>query len=132
HREDDAQHQPHAPHQVGKPFLQRWLPFWLANLVERMWLVLGIILAVLLPLSRIVPPLYQFRIRSRVFRWYAQLRDIETRLAQAPAQSADLARELDALDEKVGRITVPLSYADELYALRNNIGVVRRKAVGAE
>jgi hypothetical protein len=30
----------------------------MANLVERMWLALGIILAVLLPLSRIVPPLY--------------------------------------------------------------------------
>ncbi|MCM2252054.1 MAG: ABC transporter substrate-binding protein, partial [Ramlibacter sp.] len=50
----------------GQPFLQRYLPFWLANLVERMWLALGIIIAVLLPLSRIVPPLYEFRIRSRV------------------------------------------------------------------
>lgn len=115
----------------GKPFLQRWLPFWLANLVERMWLVLGIILAVLLPLSRIVPPLYEFRIRSRVFRWYAQLRDIENRLAESPGQGDELARELDALDERVGRISVPLAYADELYALRNNIGLVRRKAAGA-
>ncbi|HEY8360088.1 MAG TPA: TAXI family TRAP transporter solute-binding subunit [Ramlibacter sp.] len=114
----------------GKPFLQRWLPFWLANLVERMWLVLGIILAVLLPLSRIVPPLYQFRIRSRVFRWYGQLRDIETRLADEPARAPQLTRELDALDATVGRISVPLAYADELYALRNNIGVVRRKAAG--
>jgi hypothetical protein len=60
-----------ARHQGRQPFLQRYLPFWLANLVERMWLVLGIIIAVLLPLSRIVPPLYAFRIRSRVFRWYA-------------------------------------------------------------
>jgi len=117
---------------VGKPFLQRWLPFWLANLVERMWLVLGIILAVLLPLSRIVPPLYQFRIRSRVFRWYGQLRDIEVRLQARPGESDDLARELDALDERVGRISVPLSYADELYALRNNIDAVRRRALHAE
>jgi len=29
--------------------------------------------------------------------------------------------------EKAGRISVPLSYADELYALRNNINLVRRK-----
>jgi hypothetical protein len=112
----------------GRPFLQRWLPFWLANLVERMWLALGIILAVLLPLSRIVPPLYQFRIRSRVFRWYGQLRDIEGRLHAEPRESAGVVQELDALDERVGRITVPLSYADELYALRNNIDAVRRKA----
>lgn len=116
---------------VGKPFLQRWLPFWLANLVERMWLALGIILAFLLPLSRIVPPLYQFRIRSRVFRWYAQLRDIENRLQGQPEQPQELVQELDALDERVGRISVPLSYADELYALRNNIDAVRRRAAGA-
>jgi TRAP-type uncharacterized transport system substrate-binding protein len=115
----------------GQPFLQRWLPFWLANLVERMWLALGIILAVLLPLSRIVPPLYQFRIRSRVFRWYGQLREIENRLQQEPAQAAQLMRELDALDDRVGRISVPLAYADELYALRNNIDIVRRKADSA-
>src|SRR6478735_12263025 len=68
----------------GQPFLQRYLPFWLANLVERMWLALGIIIAILLPLSRIVPPLYEFRIRSRVFRWYAQLRAIEERRAAEP------------------------------------------------
>jgi hypothetical protein len=114
---------------AGKPFLQRWLPFWLANLVERMWLVLGIILAVLLPLSRIVPPLYQFRIRSRVFRWYGQLRDIEVRLQARPEEAGKLSRELDALDERVGRISVPLSYADELYALRNNIDAVRRRTM---
>lgn len=111
----------------GQPFLQRWLPFWIANLVERMWLALGIILAVLLPLSRIVPPLYQFRIRSRVFRWYGQLREIENRLHAEPAQAPELVRELDAMDARVGRISVPLSYADELYALRNNIDAVRRR-----
>lgn len=111
----------------GQPFLQRYLPFWLANLVERMWLALGIIIAILLPLSRIVPPLYEFRIRSRVFRWYGQLRTIENRMQVQAADPAQLAQELDGLEEKVGRISVPLSYADELYALRNNINLVRRK-----
>jgi hypothetical protein len=113
--------------QAGQPFLQRYLPFWLANLVERMWLALGIIIAILLPLSRVVPPLYQFRIRSRVFRWYAQLRAIEERLQAEPAAQPELVRELDQLDERVGRIHVPLSYADELYALRSNIDLVRRR-----
>jgi hypothetical protein len=112
---------------LGKPFLQRWMPFWLANLVERMWLALGIILAVLLPLTRIVPPLYRFRIRSRVFRWYAQLRDIENRMHAESADRTQLARELKSLDLRAGRISVPLSYADELYALRQNIQLVRTR-----
>jgi hypothetical protein len=115
----------------GVPLLQRYLPFTLANLLERMWLALGLIVAVLLPLSRIVPPLYEFRIRSRVFRWYGQLRQIEERLQAAPGTRAGLLQELDALETRVGRIRVPLSYADELYALRSNIELVRRRLQAA-
>jgi hypothetical protein len=111
----------------GRPFLQRYLPFWLANLVERMWLALGVILALLLPLSRVVPPLYEFRIRSRVFRWYAQLRALELQMHEPDADPARIARELDDLEQKVAGIHVPLSYVDELYALRANIGLVRGK-----
>jgi hypothetical protein len=116
--------------QSGAPFLQRYLPFWLANLVERMWLALGIIIAVLLPLSRIVPPLYAFRIRSRVFRWYGQLRAIEEQAAEQPAELPALLKELDAMDRRVAQVTVPLSYADELYALRANINLVRARLAG--
>jgi hypothetical protein len=111
----------------GRPFLQRYLPFWLANLVERMWLVLGIIIAILLPLSRVVPPLYEFRIRSRVFRWYGQLRAIELQMQAEGSDPAQLAHDLDVLECRVADISVPLSYADELYALRNNIALVRRR-----
>ncbi len=111
----------------GVPLLQRYLPFSLANLLERMWLSLGIIIALLLPLSRIVPPLYEFRIRSRVFRWYAQLRDIENRETTSAQAVQDLLTELDQLQLRVGQVVVPLSHADELYALRNHIDLVRQR-----
>jgi len=111
----------------GVPLMQRYLPFSYANLMERMWLALGIIIAVLLPLSRIVPPLYEFRIRSRVFRWYGQLRDIENRAGNNAEPSQNLADELNRLETRVGKISVPLSYADELYALRNHIELVRKR-----
>lgn len=112
-----------------KPFLQRYLPFWVANLVERMWLVMGIILAIMLPLSRIVPPLYAFRVRSRIFRGYAQLRDIEARIENTGdgVKSGVLLNELNSLERRAEKITVPLSYTNELYALRANIQLVRRK-----
>ncbi len=111
----------------GIPLMQRYLPFSYANLMERMWLALGIIVAVLLPLSRIVPPLYEFRIRSRVFRWYGQLRDIEERANVQDADLPELLTELKQLETRVEKITVPLSYTDELYALRNHIELVRKK-----
>jgi TRAP-type uncharacterized transport system substrate-binding protein len=114
----------------GPPLLQRHLPFWLANLVDRMWVVLLSIIAVLIPLSRVVPPLYEFRIRSRVFRWYRRLREIEESAAETRARPAELLRELEALDARVERISVPLSHADELYALRSHILLVRRRLQG--
>ena len=111
----------------GEPFLQRYMPWWIANLLDRMGLALAAIVAVLLPLSRIVPPLYEFRVRSRVFRWYAQLRAIEDELAGPlePELKQALRGRLDALDARVEKVAVPLSYADELYALRSHIGMVR-------
>jgi TRAP-type uncharacterized transport system substrate-binding protein len=113
----------------GRPWLQRWMPWWVANLFDRMWLALAAIIAVLLPLSRVVPPLYEFRVRSRVFRWYAQLRLIEDEVAAQPDEAArrELRERLDELDARVERITVPLSYADELYALRSHIDMVRTR-----
>jgi hypothetical protein len=110
----------------GAPLLQRYLPFWVANLVERMWLAMGIILAVLLPLSRVVPPLYAFRVRSRIFRWYARLRELEAR-AEGCTDTAPLLEELNQMDRHAEKIVVPLSYTDELYSLRNNIQLVRKK-----
>ncbi|MBC7608677.1 MAG: ABC transporter substrate-binding protein [Polaromonas sp.] len=109
----------------GAPLLQRYLNFWVANLIERMWLVMGIIVAILLPLSRIVPPLYAFRVRSRIFRWYGQLRNIEVRIETEDNNA--LLQELNQLESHAEKITVPLSYTDELYALRSNINLVRKK-----
>lgn len=111
----------------GRPLLQRYLPFWLANLVERMWLALGLIIALALPLSRVLPPLYTFRIRSRVFRWYAELRDIEARAEQEGAAMPELLQELDQLESRAEKVHVPLAYTDELYALRHHIDLVRKR-----
>jgi predicted DNA-binding protein (UPF0278 family) len=109
------------------PLLQRYLSFTLANLLERMWLALGIIIAILLPLSRIVPPLYEFRIRSRVFRWYGQLRQIEERMQAGNGTREELLQALNQLEVRATRVKVPLSYTDELYALRNYIEMVRSR-----
>jgi len=109
----------------GPPLLQRYLPFWLANLIDRMWVALVSIIAILIPLGRIVPPLYSFRVRSRIFRWYRTLRQIENEAAANGKPAEELLGELNRLDAKAERIRVPLSYTDELYNLRTHIGLVR-------
>jgi NMT1-like family len=109
----------------GVPWMQRWLPARWAFVADRMWVALLAILAILLPLSRVLPPLVEYRIRARVFRWYAQLRAVEDAQGQRPA--ADLLQELDEIEAHASRVTVPLSHADELYALRSHIQLVRRR-----
>ncbi|WOP14757.1 TAXI family TRAP transporter solute-binding subunit [Ottowia sp. SB7-C50] len=109
------------------PFWQRYLPFWASNLLERMWLVIGGLIVLLLPLSRVVPPLYTFRVRRRVFRWYARLRTIEAKVDEGLGERNELLDELDELDRVANGITVPLAHAEELFALRNNIDAVRRR-----
>lgn len=114
----------------GAPWLQRYLPFWLSNLIDRMWVALLSIIAVLIPLSRLVPPVYEFRVRSRVFRWYARLRDVEEAAARPDPDRAALMAALDEVEGRVSHISVPLSYADELYALRQHIDLVRSRVRG--
>lgn len=114
-------------YQSGPPFLQRYLPFWLANLIDRMWVALFSIIAMLIPLSRLLPPLYEFRVRSRIFRWYRNLRQIESDLEQKEASPEELLAALDRLERRAFAVTVPLSYADELYALRQHIALVRTR-----
>ena len=124
----------------GPPLLQRYMSFWLANFFDRMWVVVVALAALLLPLSKVVPPLYVWRIRSRVYRWYGQLRSVEQELeaAQGAAKgkgSADvcagLLRRLDEIEELVNQISIPLAFADGLYGLRSHINFVRTRVKNA-
>ena len=71
-------------YKTGAPFLQRYLPFWAANLVERLWVMLVPAIAIMVPLFRTIPPLYRWRVRSRIYRWYARLKEIELQLDEEP------------------------------------------------
>ena len=92
-----------------------------------MWVALFSIVVVLLPVSRMVPPLYRFRIRSRIFRWYRNLRLIEAELEANERPREELLQSLDKLEARVATVRVPLAYADELYALRSHIDLVRER-----
>ncbi|OFZ96427.1 MAG: C4-dicarboxylate ABC transporter substrate-binding protein [Betaproteobacteria bacterium RIFCSPLOWO2_02_FULL_62_17] len=111
----------------GVPLLQQYLPFWLSNLIDRMWVALFSIIAMLIPLSRVLPPLYAFRVRSRIFRWYRDLRGIEDDLTENSVPRAKLLERLDILDARAEDIAVPLAYTDQLYALRSHIQMVRER-----
>jgi TRAP transporter TAXI family solute receptor len=120
----------------GPPLLQRYMSFWLANFFDRMWVVVVALAALILPLSKVVPPLYVWRIRSRVYRWYGQLRAVEQALEGAHGERRDeicqdLLRRLDEIEEHVNQISIPLAFADGLYGLRSHINFVRQRVKSA-
>ena len=111
----------------GPPFLQRYLPYWAAVLVDRLWITLLPVLALMVPLGRIIPAIYRWRVRSRIYRWYAKLKEVELELDDdlEPEKLAELLVRLDQIERAVNHINTPLAYTDNLYAFRQNVNMVR-------
>jgi hypothetical protein len=115
----------------GPPFLQRYMTFWLANFFDRMWVLVVALGALILPLSKVIPPLYVWRIRSRVYRWYGQLRAVEQKVEEAPKRRACRCTRNSSSGSTRSRSwstrSIPLSFADGLYGLRSHIQFVRKR-----
>ncbi len=114
----------------GSPYLYRVLPFWLASLVERLSVLIIPLLAVAIPFSRVVPALYSWRVRSKVYRWYGELEFLEVQIRDAkdgdPAACRKALEQLDSIEQCVNRIRLPVAFANHLYILREHIDLVRR------
>lgn len=113
----------------GPSFFQRYLPFWLAVMADRLLVSLLPLVALLIPLMRIAPTLYAWRMRSRVYRWYGELKFLEHRLREQPdaAQTQSDLEQLDRIEEHANQIRIPLAYNGELYTLREHIQLVRHR-----
>lgn len=113
----------------GKPLLQRYLPFWAATLVDRLIVMLIPVVALLVPIMRLAPALYGWRIRSRIYRRYGELKFLEAEVEQDATRHTReewLAR-LDAIETDVHHLPTPLAFSDMLYTLRSHIELVRDK-----
>lgn len=111
----------------GKSFLYRYLPFWLASLADRMLVILVPIIVLLIPGLRFVPTLYRWRVRSRIYRWYGALLALERDIFAHPEPEIreELLKRLDAIEQGVNSLKMPLSFADQFYVLRQHISFVR-------
>ncbi|MFM0414663.1 TAXI family TRAP transporter solute-binding subunit [Paraburkholderia aromaticivorans] len=117
----------------GKSFLYRILPFWLASLADRLLVVVVPLIVLLVPALRLVPSLYAWRVKSRIYRWYGALIAIERSALSdhSPTERASLLERLDAIEESVNGLKMPLAYADQFYVLREHIGFVRARLTQA-
>jgi TRAP transporter TAXI family solute receptor len=118
-----------AYYKTGLPFWQKYLPFWLAALVDRFFLVVLPLLAIIIPLVKLIPRLLQWRVKSKIYQHYGELKYLETQIQRGkePGKQQEHLVKLDAIEEKVGRMKVPLDFSDQVYVLREHIHFVRRK-----
>jgi len=118
----------------GPPLLQKYLPFWVASFVDRGAILLLPALTLLLPLFKVAPPIYRWRIRSRIYRWYKLLRSMESDLQSndEPDKLRSHWKTLQRMETELDDLQdVPLAYMQEFYSLRLHVEFVERRVIRA-
>ncbi|MEM1178296.1 MAG: TAXI family TRAP transporter solute-binding subunit [Acidobacteriota bacterium] len=113
----------------GPSFLYRFLPYRTAAAVDRMKILILPFIPLLLVMFKLAPPLYRWRIRSRIYRWYEDLRELDHLLLKEPTpeQARSALERMEVLEKEITEVTVPLSYMDEFYSLRLHVELIERK-----
>ena len=125
---DEAKHF----YKSGTPFWQRYLPFWLATLVDRFIIVIFPLMALVIPLVKLVPRILDWRLKSRFYKRYGELKFLETQIKAEPNHNkyAEHLRQLDEIEDRVNHMKVPLDFSDHVYGLREHIDFVRGRLTG--
>jgi hypothetical protein len=112
----------------GPSFLHRLFPYWIATIMERLIIVVVPLLVIIVPLFNLLPQVLRWRVRSRIFRSYGELklleRDVNERTGTLPI--SQWLADLDRIERDAVNLKTPVSYASEAYTLREHIGLVRR------
>jgi TRAP-type uncharacterized transport system substrate-binding protein len=118
----------------GPNLLHRYLPFWGATFAERLIVVVLPLLVVFVPIFNFLPQVLRWRMRSRIYRWYGELKllelDVGTRTGVLPIEK--WLADLDRIDRAAEHIRIPASFASESYTLREHVNLVRRTVLAKQ
>jgi len=117
-------------YKAGPSFLQRTLPFWLAELVQRLVLILVPIAGILYPLWSVLPRVYRWQMQRRIYRFYGELRFLQDAVihSKSPAQRARLITRIDNLERRVADLHLPRAFSEMTFNLRAHVHRLRRRA----
>ena len=116
-------------YKTGRPFLQGYLPFWAATLVEKLLVVFVPLVALLFPAFKLLPQSYDWMMQLRIRRLYDEIRLIESEM-EAQGVKIDVSAlntKLDLIDQRANHLQLPNVYASSLYTLRGHIDLVRTR-----
>ena len=113
----------------GKSFLYRYFPFWMASLINRILVVFLPIVLILIPGLRVIPAIYQWGTKMRIYRWYRQLLALEQDMIDRmdTSKQKELLARLDQIEQAVNNMKVSASFANQFYVLRGHVGFVRAR-----
>lgn len=113
----------------GPPFLQKFLPFGIATMLDRLAVLALPLLGILLPVIRFAPMIYTWQVRQRLLYWYWELKKVERGVSAQTSAETVLAKlaQVEDIEEAVNRIPIPLAFTNQLYDLRGHIDMVRRR-----
>jgi TRAP-type uncharacterized transport system substrate-binding protein len=111
----------------GKSFAYRYLPFWVASLLDRAVVVFLPIFLVVIPALRYLPAIYNWRITSRINHRYKQLMALERQFLGdlSPERQTLLIERMAEIEKSVIALKMPGSHAEQIYALRQHMQFVR-------
>jgi TRAP transporter TAXI family solute receptor len=112
----------------GRPFLQRYLPFWLANFVQRMLVILIPLLAIAIPALKTIPDIIDWFEKSRLFHRYDDLRKIEKSIQSGQMSREDIDKathKLDVIEKEIADQKFALDFSDRVYTLRQHVDYAR-------
>ncbi|MBV8804175.1 MAG: C4-dicarboxylate ABC transporter substrate-binding protein [Sinobacteraceae bacterium] len=110
-----------------RSFAYRYLPFWLASLLNRAIVVLVPIFVVVIPSLKYLPQLYRWRINASIHKRYGELMALEREALRpmSDERRSELLDRLRDIEKAVIKRRIPGSHAEQLYLLRQHIGFVR-------
>lgn len=113
----------------GLPIIDKYLPFWAATFINRTLIVMLPLLALLIPLTRIIPMVYVWLVKRKLFRFYGELRFLDAQLKDLTSDEDIQAciHKLNDIESKVVNIKLPVPFSQYAYELRAHIELVRSK-----
>ena len=111
----------------GKSFFHRFLPFKIAHVMDRLIIMLVPLLTLLIPILKFAPPIYRWRIRSKIYRWYSVLHELDLSIEEGISDDlkSDIRERISRLESDLSKINVPMAYMEEFYSLRLHINLIK-------
>lgn len=114
----------------GLPLLERLFPFWWAQLLERILLIVLPVALITAWLMQLVPDYLRWALESRLNRWYGELKFIENDLSQQALSGLDLSRfmsRLTDMDKALLAFSCPKELMPRSFTLHQHIEFVRQR-----